>query len=59
MSITKVQSRAQGSGLSNSPARCAKGAYRAYIMYVTLKDDDRVRVVPFDAIEFSLGDLWG
>lgn len=24
----------------------------------TLKDDNRVRLAPFDAIEFSLADLW-
>jgi len=30
-----------------------------WMLVVTLKDDDRVRVAPFDAIEFSLGDLWG
>ncbi len=24
----------------------------------TLKDDDRVRLAPFDAVEFSLADLW-
>ena len=30
-----------------------------WMLVVTLKDDDKVRVAPFDAIEFSLGDLWG
>ena len=30
-----------------------------WMLVVTLKDDDMVRVAPFDAIEFSLGDLWG
>ena len=28
-------------------------------LLATLKDDDKVRLAPFDAIEFSLGDLWG
>lgn len=28
-------------------------------LLTTLKDDDAVRLVPFDAIEFSLRDLWG
>ncbi len=27
-------------------------------LLTTLKDDDRVRLAPFDAIEFSLSDLW-
>jgi Uma2 family endonuclease len=27
-------------------------------LVVTLKDEDRVRIAPFDAIEFSLGSLW-
>ena len=30
-----------------------------WTLQVTLKNDDRVRVAPFDAIEFSLRDLWG
>jgi hypothetical protein len=28
-------------------------------LLTTLKDEDRVRLAPFDAIEFSLADLWG
>ena len=28
-------------------------------LVVTLKDDDRVRIPPFDVLEFSLRDLWG
>lgn len=28
-------------------------------LLTTLKDDDQTRLVPFDAIEFSLADLWG
>jgi Uma2 family endonuclease len=28
-------------------------------LLTTLKDDDRVRLAPFDAVEFSLADLWG
>ena len=28
-------------------------------LVVPLKDGDRVRIAPFDAIKFSLGDLWG
>jgi Uma2 family endonuclease len=28
-------------------------------LLATLKDDEKVRLAPFDAIEFSLGDLWG
>ena len=30
-----------------------------WMLLVTLKDDDSVKIAPFDAIEFSLGDLWG
>ena len=30
-----------------------------WMLLAALKDDDRVRLAPFDAIEFSLGDLWG
>ncbi len=30
-----------------------------WTLLVALRDDDKVRVAPFDAIEFSLGDLWG
>jgi len=26
---------------------------------VTLKEDDQVKLAPFAAVEFSLGDLWG
>ncbi len=29
-----------------------------WLLLATLKDEDRVRLAPFDAIEFSLGDLW-
>jgi len=32
---------------------------RQWTLLATLKDDDRVSVVPFDAIGFSLADLWG
>ena len=28
-------------------------------LLTTLKETDRVRLAPFDAIEFSLADLWG
>ena len=28
-------------------------------LLTTLKEDDAVRLAPFDAVEFSLGDLWG
>ena len=30
-----------------------------WMLIATLRDDAAVRVAPFDAIEFSLGDLWG
>ena len=30
-----------------------------WTLLVALRDEDKVRVAPFDAIEFSLGDLWG
>jgi len=30
-----------------------------WILLATLKDEDPVKLAPFDAIEFSLGDLWG
>ena len=30
-----------------------------WMLVSTLKDDDSVSIAPFDAIEFSLGDLWG
>jgi Uma2 family endonuclease len=30
-----------------------------WLLIAALKDDDRVAVPPFDAIEFSLADLWG
>jgi Uma2 family endonuclease len=30
-----------------------------WVLIATLKDDDPVRVAPFDAVEFPLGDLWG
>lgn len=30
-----------------------------WMLIASLQDDDPVRVAPFDAIEFSLGDLWG
>jgi len=29
-----------------------------WLLIATLKDDDRVSVPPFDAVEFSLADLW-
>ena len=29
-----------------------------WTLMVTLKDDDSVKIAPFDAIEFSLGGLW-
>lgn len=29
-----------------------------WLLSATLKDDDRVAVPPFDAVEFSLADLW-
>ncbi|MDD5037560.1 MAG: Uma2 family endonuclease [Methylococcaceae bacterium] len=29
-----------------------------WLLIATLKDDDRVAVPPFDAVEFSLADLW-
>jgi Uma2 family endonuclease len=28
-------------------------------LLATLKDENPVRLAPFDAVEFSLGDLWG
>jgi Uma2 family endonuclease len=34
-----------------------KGSHWSLI--TTLKDEDQVRLPPFDAIEFPLGDLWG
>ena len=30
-----------------------------WMLIAALQDDAPVRVAPFDAIEFSLGDLWG
>jgi len=30
-----------------------------WTLIATLKDDDKVAVPPFDAVEFSLADLWG
>ncbi len=30
-----------------------------WLLIATLKDDDAVSVPPFDAVEFSLADLWG
>lgn len=30
-----------------------------WLLLTTLKDDDRVRQAPFDAVEFSLAELWG
>ena len=30
-----------------------------WMLLAAVKDDDSVRIAPFDAIEFSLGDLWG
>ncbi len=29
-----------------------------WLLLATLKDDDQVRLAPFDAVGFSLGDLW-
>ncbi|PPD42335.1 MAG: hypothetical protein CTY16_14830 [Methylobacter sp.] len=30
-----------------------------WMLIATLKDDDQVAVPPFDAVAFSLADLWG
>lgn len=39
---------------------CARHTLPAYwLLIATLQDDAAVRVAPFDAIEFSLADLWG
>ena len=54
---------AEAVGAVEPPAE-ARGAERQQMGYTAErwnqeKDDDSVKIAPFDAIEFSLGDLWG